>query len=172
MAAIPYAKQLETIHLFLWALADGLLVAAQTREANGGNAASFRRNRLSLIRAIWSEEVDAATSKALGISEANPRPDLGDPKFNASAVKWGDTRERIESGMRRFLKLPVTEGNAASDDLSSFQIVAAARAAAYLGSGAAGTRRGCAATALPLLGLAVAIIVAIRGLDGGSEDTV
>jgi hypothetical protein len=142
VAAIPYGKQQDTVRLFLWTLADCLLVAAQTREANGRDAAPFHRNRLPLIRAIWSEEVNAATDVALGISEATPLPELGGPTFSASLLEWGDTRERVESGMRRFLKLPSTEGNAATDDLSSFEIVAAARAAAYLRAGAAASRRG------------------------------
>lgn len=155
-AAVPYRRQPEELRLFLWALADGMQVAAQTREVNGGDSRSLRLSRLPLIRAIWSEEVNAATNVLLGIGPTDTPPELGDAGFSDYLIKGVDAREQIESAMRRVLKIPDDQEDSSTDELSALEIAMASRAAGQL-AGHGTSRAGCAAGAVVLTVVAMAM---------------
>lgn len=161
-AGVPYARQAESVRLFLWALADAMLVAAQAREESGGDASAIQVSRLPLIRAIWADEINEATDAAIGIGPTQQRPDVVDPGYVDFALKWGDARERIESAMRRFLRLPTGQEDSATDGLSAFAIAIAARNAAVLGGGRAASRAGCAAGAIAISVVAVVVGRSVR----------
>lgn len=158
-AAISYSTQPSEIRLLLWALADAMLVYAEARAEDHVAASEMQLLRLPLIRAIWWEEVHAATRSVLGLRPEDAEPELGDPRFLDYFNKFSEARDRVEQAMLRFLKISSREDQVPSDDQSALQVAMAARAAIPMASHAQATRAGCGASVLLCCALAVAAVV-------------
>jgi len=160
-ASLPYNRQHESVRLFLWALADAMLVRQQMDEAAGRGRGEIYLRRLPLIRAIYEAELEEATHAALGLGPTDLPPDLTDPSYVKYALRRADGRAIVEREMRRFLSVAADAGPSWVDTTTALQIAMAARAGRRADLTKA-ARSGCGSGTAILLLLGGALLARLR----------